>query len=125
MFETGLHLVVSLGEFFDGDVDACSFIVPGALFVGEFGDVGDCTLEDGAFVLFAAGNDLGDFVDAFIYGFPAASFDCGGFVCIFFWNLLGEQLTLFVIVLSLDVPFIGTNCGFVYRQCHLTCRLKL
>jgi len=46
--------------------------------VVEFLNVLDGSGEDGAFVLFAAGDDLGEFVDAFVDGFAAASLDWFG-----------------------------------------------
>jgi len=49
----------------------------------KFLNVLDGAGEDGAFVLFAAGDDLGEFVDAFVDGFAAASLDwLGRFVSV-------------------------------------------
>ena len=44
--------------------------------VFELCDELDGTRENAAFVLLAAGHDLGDFVDAFVDGLTAAAFDC-------------------------------------------------
>ena len=35
-------------------------------------------MQDGAFVLFAAGDDLGKFIYTFVDGFTPAPFDCWG-----------------------------------------------
>lgn len=37
-----------------------------------------CTGEDGTLVLFATGNDFGEFVDAFVDSFTTTAFDWGG-----------------------------------------------
>lgn len=48
------------------------------LLVFQVHDVVHRPLEDGAFVLLAAGDDLGELVDAFVDGFAAAALDCRG-----------------------------------------------
>lgn len=48
------------------------------LVVFNFLDVLYGALEDGALVLLATGNDLCEFVDTFVDGFAASTFDCGG-----------------------------------------------
>ena len=40
-------------------------------------DVLHCSLQNAAFILLAPRHDLGQLVDAFVYGFAAASLDCG------------------------------------------------
>lgn len=82
-------------------------------------------LEDGAFVLLAAGDDLGELVDAFVDGFAAAALDCGGRELVYYdvnedearlGGLVGggsgNWLTFFVIVTTDFVPFVRSDGGF-------------
>ena len=51
------------------------FLDIGVLVLLQLGDELDRTLEDGAFVLLATGDDFGELVDAFVNGFAATTFN--------------------------------------------------
>ena len=82
-----LELVAAGAEFGDGLLGQQLFERPFfnvlLLVLLELGDELHGALEDGALVLLAAWNDLGEFVDALVDGLAAAAFNCG---CCQLWD---------------------------------------
>jgi hypothetical protein len=72
------HLVITSRELLYGYVQRRTLILPRMLLVQQFGNISDGGLENGAFVLVGARNDLGQLVDAFIDRLPATSLNCAG-----------------------------------------------
>ena len=77
-----LHTVEAVGQFLDGNVKGGAFVGPFVLLVEQFLDVFVGALQDGAFVLLSAGDDLADVLDAFVDYFATAAFDCGGLAAV-------------------------------------------
>ena len=77
--------------------------------VFELCDELDGARENAAFVLLAAGHDFGDFVDAFVDGLAAATFDWGAESALVRYFKVKIILTFFVIVSAHFVPLLGSN----------------
>jgi hypothetical protein len=70
------HALQSSGQLFQRNVQGGAFIVKLALLGEKLLDEFIGALEDGAFVLLRAGNDLANVFDAFIDDFATTTLDC-------------------------------------------------
>lgn len=74
---TLLQAVATAGQFLQGDSERGALVLKRLFLVLQFGDVLTGALEDGALVLLATRDDLGNVLDAFVNDFTTTPFDCG------------------------------------------------